>query len=431
MRQFNIIRILILFTLFSIIWSCKKEPDLLGLDMIPESDLLDHEFIDTTTIIAYTVMEDSLQTNLLATNLLGSLTDPEFGTTTASIYTQFRLSSTNVSFGTSPVADSMILTIPYKGIYGDTLAMQNIRVYELGDTLSQYNTYYHISTIPVLSQIVGQASFIPNTWLADSIDGVKIYPHMRIALSQEFANNILTTGSANLADNKVFTKVFKGLYLTSDDATTPGSGAIMYLDLNHKQSKITLYYHNSSDTLTEEFLINSNSVKFNHYNHFNYNGANPLLLEQFAGNPASGSEKLFLQSMGGAKIKLEFPFLESLSKKKIAIHEAALILENEDPDDFYPLPSLIGIRTFDTAYHVLPDESEGSSYINGIAVANSRYRIRITRYVQNRLLHPEEADDPLYIIAAGSSLSSNRAVIKGTAAGAGRMRLLIYYTEVK
>lgn len=430
-RQYNLTRILLLITLVTLIWSCKKEPDLLGLDMIPESDLLNHEFIDTTTIIAYTVMEDSLRTDVMTTNLLGSVSDPEFGTTTASIYTQFRLSSTNVSFGTNPVVDSMILTIPYKGNYGDTLAMQNIRVYELDDTLSQYKLYYHISTVPVSSQIVGQASFVPNTWLADSVDGVKIYPHMRIALTQEFANKLLTSDSATLATNTNFTKVFKGLYLTSEDATTPGSGAIMYLDLNHSQSKITLYYHNSSDTLTEEFLINSNSVKFNHYNHFNYTGANPLLLDQFAGNPTSGREKLFLQSMGGAKIKLEFPYLESLSKKKIAVHEAALILENENPDDFYPMPSLIGIRTFDTAYHVLPDESEGSSYINGIAVTNSKYRIRITRYVQNRLLHPEEADDPLYIIAAGSSLSSNRAVIKGTAAGAGRMRLLIYYTEVE
>lgn len=403
----------------------------MGLDLIPESDLLSHEFIDTTTIIAYSVMEDSLRTDIMTTNLLGSVSDPEFGVTTASIYTQFRLSSINVSFGTNPVADSIILTIPYKGIYGDTLATQNIRIHELDDTLSQHKLYYHVSTLPVQSQIIGQASFVPNTWLVDSVDGVKVLPHMRIALSHEFANKIINAESATLAENKVFTKVFKGLYLTSEDATTPGSGAIMYLDLNHSQSKITLYYHNSTDTLTEEFLINSNSVKFNHYNHFDYSGANPLLLDQFSGNPDSGEEKLFLQSMGGVKIKLEFPFLESLANKKIAVHEAALILENDNPDEFYPMPSLIGIRTYDTAYHVLPDESEGSSYINGIAVTNSRYRIRITRYVQNRLLHPEEPDDPLFIIGAGSSLSSNRAVLKGTDAGPNRMRLLIYYTPVE
>ncbi len=431
MRQYSLTRLVFILSLITILGSCKKEPDLLGLDLIPESDLLSHKFIDTTTIIAYSVMEDSLRTDVMTTNLLGSVSDPEFGTTTASIYTQFRLSSTNVSFGTNPVADSIILTIPYKGIYGDTLATQNIRIYELDDTLSKYQHYYHVSTLPVQSQLIGQASFVPNTWMVDSVDGVKIFPHMRIVLSQEFATKIINAESATLAENKVFTQVFKGLYLTSDDASTPGSGAIMYLDLNHTQSKIKLYYHNSTDTLTEDFLINSNSIKFNHYNHFNYSGANPLLLDQFSGNPESGKDKLFLQSMGGVKIKLEFPFLESLANKKIAVHEAALILENDNPDDFYPMPSLIGIRTYDTAYHVLPDESEGSSYINGIAVTNSRYRIRITRYVQNRLLHPEEPDDPLFIIAAGSSLSSNRAVLKGTAAGPKRMRLLIYYTPVE
>lgn len=232
-RNTNIFRTFIILSLVALLWSCKKEPDLLGLDLVPESDLLNHDFIDTITIQAYTVREDSVRTDELTTNLLGSIADPIFGTTTASIYTQFRLPSTHIDFGTNPVVDSLILTLPYKGIYGDSMAVQNIKVYELSDTLSKDTSYYQFNTVNVNNEVIGQATFIPNTWKFDSVNGVKIYPHMRIALTQAFANKILSADSLTLSANDKFLRVFKGLYLTSEKATSPGTGSIMYLDLNN------------------------------------------------------------------------------------------------------------------------------------------------------------------------------------------------------
>ena len=59
--------------------SCNKEPDLIGIDLLPDSDYLNLSFTDTSTIIAYTVREDSLRTDELSANLLGYMNDPVFG----------------------------------------------------------------------------------------------------------------------------------------------------------------------------------------------------------------------------------------------------------------------------------------------------------------------------------------------------------------
>ncbi len=434
MHRLTINRILIFAVLIVLSVSCKKEPDLLGLDLIPDEELLSHEYTDTSTIIAYTLKEDTLRTDELSTSLLGSVNDPVFGVTTASIYTQFRMAALNISFGDNPVADSIILSIPYKGVYGDTLAVQDITVFELDDTLNIVNPYYHFSSTSIKPTVIGQASFVPDTRTTDTVNGVARIPHMRIQLSQEFANRIITADTNTFTTNTAFLKEFKGIYLTAANASSTGEGGMMYLDLGHSQAAITLYYHNTDDTSRVNFIFGANAARYNQYEHFNYDGADQVLLDQFAGDTTAGNEKLFLQAMGGAKIKLRFPFIDDLAKQNIpAIHEAVLVIENDQPDDNYPIPALVAIRALDEngKYEVLPDEAEGSAFIGGQAKNNKEYRIRVTRYVQQRLLHPDLPDYGLTLIAAGSALSSNRAVLKGPGAESGRMRLLIYFSPIE
>ncbi len=446
MRQSIIHRITLLLVLLTVLWSCSKDPELLGLDLVPESDLLNHAIIDTTTIFAYTLREEKLNTTALATSLLGSMADPAFGTTTASIYTQFLLTN-RPEIGTNTIVDSMVLTIPFKGLYGDKNATQQIEVYQLNDTINKSIPYYQNSTLPFAPELIGQATFVPNLTHYDSIDGVKIVAHMRIVLSAEFANKFITAPDTAYSSNKAFTDYFKGIYLTAAKATTPNSGAIMYMDLTHPQSRISLYYRTNTDsstpdTITHFFPVNSFAGRFNNYNHYDYEGADPVLLEQLNGDSTAGGDRLFIQSMAGTKVLLRFPYLDSLAKLNIAVHEAALIFENAIPDEDYPVPALIGIGEgyksidsitgkvkYDLKY--IADENDKPGHIDGNAKDNKQYRIRITRYVQQRLLNPEKVDNPLVLFAAGGSLSSNRLVLNGPKSEVGRMRLVIYYTPLR
>lgn len=425
MRKTNLLKYLALTILIASIWSCAKEPDSLGLDLIPAGDLLQHEFTDTTSIFAYTVREDSLNTRNLASNLLGSIADPQFGTTTASIYTQYRMPKPNIHFGKDPIADSITLTLFYKGVYGDSLASQNILVYELSDSLNTNDSvkYYSTSTVGYHPEPIGQATFVPN-FKYDSLKFIKI------TLSAEFANKLIQADTLSRKENKYFVKTFKGLYLTTPDATTPGSGSIIYYDLLNEDSKLTLHYRNTDsvtnvpDTLKMDFLINMNSVRFNHYEHYDYQGADELLLEQFIGNTEAGSQKLYIQAMAGAKIKITMPYIQNMvNNRRIAINEALLVLESADTTSPYPLPELIGMHQLkaDSTY-------DGSQFIEGYAINNKEYRFRITRYVQNRLLNPEEPDYGLMLAVGGSALNASRAVLNGTGAEQGQLRLLVYYT---
>lgn len=416
-----------------IVSSCQKEPDLIGLNLLPPGEYLNLDHIDTTSIVAYTVREDSLRTDELSLNLVGSIADPLFGTTTASFYTQYRLTKNNLTFGENAVADSMVLTIVYKGIYGDSLAPKTVRVYEMADTINFDSTYYSHQTIATLPDLIGEATFVPNLKTADSVNGAYMPPHMRIVLTPEFANKIMTADSSDLASNINFNRAFKGLFITSTNATASGTGSILYLDLLSTVSRVKLYYHNSLDTTSIVFAFGSSSARFNHYDHFDYNGADPSLLQQFGGDTMAGQQRLFVQSMGGAKIKLQIPYLKALAaNKRIAVNEALLIVTSDDATDTYKMPSLLAIRkiTESGGYTALPDEAEGSSFVSGTLKGNKDYHFRITQYIQNRLLNPDEPDYGLMLIVAGSSISSNRAVLKGPGNSDGGMKLVIYYTLV-
>lgn len=413
--------------------SCAKEPDLIGLDLLPPADHLNMGLIDTSSLIAYTIPEDSLRTDELAVNLLGSIADPIFGTTTASIYTQYQLSKNNITFGENPVADSLVLTLTYKGIFGDSLTPKTITVYEIADSLSYDSAYYSTRSIPLLPEIIGQATFVPNLSEADSVGGNFMPPHMRIVLTPEFANKLITADTNTLKNNANFQKVFKGLYITSAQATTPGTGSILYLNLLDAVSRLKLYYHNTTDTTTLDFPIGSYSARFNNYNHYEYAGAQPELIQQFNGDTTLGAQHLYIQAMAGAKVKLRIPHLKALAaQKKMAVTEALLIINVDDTTGAYTVPATIALKkiTSDGLYTSLPDEEEGTAFIDGTSNSGKSYQFRITRYIQDRLLNPDEPDYGLMLFAVGSSLTGNRVTLKGSETTEGKMRLLIYYTLV-
>ncbi|MFA5781348.1 MAG: DUF4270 family protein, partial [Bacteroidales bacterium] len=137
----NLLRLSAAIFLLSFLFSC-EEPDIVGLEVQPPNDKMDVVFCDTITLVAYSVKEDSIRTDETVYNLLGSNYDPIFGKNSASFYSQARLSSNNANFGSNPVLDSIVLSLLYKGIYGDTSAQQTVKVYELAENIYKDSVYY-------------------------------------------------------------------------------------------------------------------------------------------------------------------------------------------------------------------------------------------------------------------------------------------------
>lgn len=431
----------LLLLIFSFIVSgCKKEEDLVGLDVQPEGNRLNSSFTDTITVIAFTQWDDSITTNRFDGNLLGSIYDPYFGITTASFYTQVRLSSDDVRFGndTDPgIADSLVFSLAYKGIYGDSLSECNFSVFEVTEKMYPDSAYYSYQKLSVSGTPLARISFVPNVKDSIEIDSVKYPPLLRIKINdQSFINRIIAaSGQMELSDNDNFTNFIKGFYFTSNMKYKGGS--IVYFNLESSLTKLTLYYHTASkDSQTYSFVINDKTARYNHFEHYNYYHASQDLKKQIIQKDTTGGlNKLFLQAMAGLKVKIYFPFLSDLNaNSKIAVNEAALLMyKSDDATDNLP-PSITGVFKLGENGEMLTlaaDAALGNNYYGGY-YTNGSYKFRITNYIQS-ILDGKETQRGLALIVDKRRTTGNCIILNGTGAGFGtkRMRLAVKYTVIQ
>ncbi len=418
--------------------SCTKEEELIGLNVQPDGQRLNTEFTDTLTLVAYSILDDSLATNRFASNLVGSIYDPIFGTTTASFYTQLRITSNDITYGNNPIADSLVLTLQYKGCYGDSFASQTLQVFEVNEDMYFDSTYLSNRYLQINSSVLAEKTFIPAPKDSVSVFGKKVSPHLRIKINNlTFLNKLMN--EAYLTTNETFLSNIKGLYVTAVKKNIDGS--ILYFGLESTFSKLTLYYHNSqNDSLQVNFSINDKCARYNNFEHYGYANASTDFKNQVLNKDTMlGENKLYLQSMGGTMIKVRIPnlmnFIDS-GRKTVAINEASLILTNDDNTSEMLPPSQLGLFKFDEKdqLQILNyDITAGTSYYGGsYNKDNNAYKFRLTRHIQ-RLLNGTEKNYGLAIINDERRTSSNRVVIKGTNKslfGTQRLRLLITYTKI-
>ena len=420
--------------------SCNKEPDLIGLDLLPPGDKLNVGLMDTTTIVAYTLYEDTVRTDELAATktqgIIGSVYDPVFGKTSATLYTQLQMTTVAPVFGSSPVCDSLVLVLPYVTLFGDTAALQTFKVYELSEALHLDSVYYSNMHVTYnLSSLLAQQTFLPRVKDSIVIDtATKIIPQLRLQFDKALGNRFLTASATDLATNEAFISFFKGIAITTDEENTPGKGSLVSFNLqNTSYSKLRMYYHNNTDTTVFDFTIGSSCARFNQYNHFGHANATPDFKAQLSGDTTLGQQKLYIQALGGTKIKLRFPYLKKwASDKKIAINDAQLIMTNADVSAPYTPPAQLAIRVLnkDASLSFTVDEIEGAAYLDGTYNSAKAYRFRISRYIQQLLI--SKADNyGLYLYTYNPSVTANRLVLNGTSKQlSGHIKLAITYTLV-
>lgn len=411
--------------LVMIVAACNKKPEQIGANLQPDQDRIQVLHTDTIAINAYSVLEDSIRTDEPAQILLGSMFDPAFGKTVASFYTQLRLSSNAPDFGTNPVLDSLVLQLAYSGYYGDTTAMQTIRVQELVHDIyldSNYFSNQHIVRDPF---DYANKQFYPRPKSPFPLNGDTLQAMIRVRLSDQspdLGNKILNAPAEFLVSSDMFAEYMKGIFVTVDPVVS--DGAISYFDLPSNLSRATLYYHNDSeDSLRYELMISANTVRFNHFEHFNYADASPEFKAQLLqGDTSLGQEKLYLQAMGGLRVYIGFPNLKRLVQttgKKMIINEARLIFPGyEDEPDFTPPGKLALVKRIgdDQKYVIMEDQLDGENYFDGNYKASvNEYHFRITRYVQNLIdLDADEEDYGLYALIIGASSKADRWIFNGT-----------------
>ena len=435
MKKFPQILIVLFFIVFAI--GCKNEYDIIGLSMQDQDDLLGNTFTDTTTLTAFSLREDSVNTTNLSNSIVGYIKDPVFGLTQAGIYSQYLLSGNSVNFGTDPVLDSVILTLQYAGYFGDTLAPLTIKVHELTESLIDDNKYYNFNTTEYNNlnlTYLTNFQLYPKPTTNVTIDTTTYDSHIRIRLSDGLGNRFLQNPD-QLSDDETFLDYFKGLYIVA--TATTGSGSLLYINMTSSVSGINIYYHNQEGYKKYALVSSSESVFYNYYTHdYNQSTDNIFKDQVLNGNTSLGGEKLYTQPLAGVKTKILFPNIQkSFKDQDVVINKAELVISNVSADELYFFqPYNLSLQAItDNGVSYLPDDEYYTStdYFGGIYDEDTKeYRFRITQYIQQLILQ-SDAGQGIYLVVSGAGIRGNRLIFAGTDASLNpdnRLRLELTYT---
>ncbi|WP_176767626.1 DUF4270 domain-containing protein [Daejeonella rubra] len=459
MKLYKLDLLTLLISLF-ILSGC-QETESIGLNVDPATEIKG-SFIDTITVNAATVTEDTIITNTLEQYPLGYLNDPIMGKTTANIAMSLTLDPPGLTFGTSPVLDSAVLVLYYGNeFHGDSTSQFQVEVHQLTDALSESTPYYNTKAVGYSSTILGSKSLRFN--LKDSVRVYELVtgkadvqktkpPHIRIQLDRNFVTtNFLNATSTVLSSDTELNKAIKGLYLTVNKAQTTGPGGIAFLNLTDS-SRLEVYYKSQNGTLIDttlhKFPIKNNSspviADFKH----DYTGTN---IQAQLNNPNTKFDYTYVQGLGGLRTRIRFPYIDKLkSLGNITINKAELIVSVVGgTDNFKPAQRLLLYQTdIANQRQFIPDFSTDPvvsmtdlDFGGFYDTTNKRYKFVITTYIQNILKGKLKQYDTFI---APVSLNYNRQsgpVSSGTTAksaviGSGKagvsykMKLNIIYSKI-
>ena len=397
---FKIFHLTLIALLVIITGSCEKGILKIGADLLPKSDFVFIQSLDTLSAWSYTMYDDSARTDNPALSFLGQIYDPYFGTTTAEFVTQIRMGG---KWDDQPfTVDSLKMYLRFLGVRGSTDATHTLRLSEISEQIYTDSAYYSNRTVPLTGYELSDIQ-LPATLKNDTINNVVI------KLPVEFGNYLTRDTSKLFYSNTKpdFRSFFKGLYFRINSGTDPLFITMSLAPpskLGDYYNYLILFMHDDTGTAKQFFFIidaQNRNAAFNKYSH-DYNTAVPGKKIQHI-NDGYKDTLTYLQYLNGVYTKVVLPGLENLkndpSLGEIAVNKARLIVPIFfDGDQFKPStvpPDLIlRYKTASGAKYIVPDYSIESTYhtfFDGkIDSTANVYRFNIPAFVQAYL---EDATD--------------------------------------
>ncbi len=426
---------LLLLSIIVLINACKEEPSSIGLQLQPGNEQLDILVCDTIPIESYSYIVDSIAVSKSALTPIGSCYDPIFGVTTASVYTGFSLSSgtSGFDFGTNAVLDSLVLMLQYESYFGDTNTVLSMHAYSLTELVKYDTTYYSNTTFGFDESIdhIENNNFTPRpkTKVIIGNDTVPHPAHLRMRLKDDLGNYLMSANNNIMENIDDFQDYFKGLYLTVDKVNGVNQGSISAFNLLGDYSRLRLYFHNDADTTFYDYVVAANTGRANHFEHYDYNEADPLFKQQvLEGNQALGQQNLYLQTMSGVRTILKFPSLNKWDK--LIVNDAKLVIKAEE-NDIFSNPDEIVINGINDDEKIYPisDFTEGAAYFGGVYNEEEKsYSFRLSKYVQKQI---SGSDDTTRLVLRIPSevATGKRLVFNGSESQENKMYLQVIYTK--
>ena len=410
--------------------SCKRQ-DGIGLGVDPSNEINGTLVVDSNVIVN-TRPEDPVVTSALTKTPLGNFTDPEFGTTSASVALALTLPNNaayTVPAGTLTI-DSAVLVLQYAdGFYGDSIATRyTANVYQMQEKVNNGQTYYNTKHWQAdLGNALGTKTFTARTHdsltiariRADTVDTVqKVAPQLRIPFSKSFIyNNLFNANGSQLASVLLFQNAIKGLYVKLDKTQASSAGGILQLAL--ASSKLDVFYKAVNgatiDTATVSLPFSSYSAEITHV----YSTAIQASL-----NDSTNSQNTFyLQGLSGLRAKVSFPGLDKFNADSIVLNRAELVITPQPGSGipYAPLPKLTMYqldiahqRTYIQDASTADGRAQPSIFGGGYNKTKKEYHFLVTSYIQD-LIRKKTIDYGTYVAPIDTTeLVTSNGSVTGT-----------------
>ena len=338
--------------------SCSTDSDV-GSGLLGDEDLT-VEFTDELLLTAKTVLAGPVstftRTNFLNTTwLLGSITDPIFGRSTSSFYTQVQIQANNdPDFASAIRVDSLVLTIDYlegQG-YGERDARHLLEIFRVVEPMDIADTIfsdveYEVNPEPIVSTIISTATLDTIAIFNQATDTTDIFQFIfNIDMGRQLMGELFGGDFYGTPDE--FTSVLNGFYFRS---TPIGDNSMLALDLSSvaRNTRMTLYYvDENEEQATYTYFLNANQsfrpAQFIH----DYESSDVI---QQIDIPVEDDSPLYLQGLAGTNVELDVGSIRELDDILINYGELEFYLATDLLGDtiLYPPANFIG------AYYMVND----------------------------------------------------------------------------
>ena len=476
MNRKILVFVLAALTGFSVFISCTKlDTTDLGGDLIPIVDNI-HTFetiLDVeTNNFPYGDTTRLSNSFLHALGIIGD--DPEFGRTQANMY----LSLGPTTYGTHPfavqdsiVVDSVVLSLAYSTLYGDSTSIQKVEVFKIDPNGNFKDSVFHINEpdFAVVGGALGSKD-VDFTKLDDSLyyvqnerDTVRTSHELRIKLDTAFARQFINYDTASqYKSDSAFKIYFKGLAVRVNDGASASKRALAYFDVtNADRTRLTFY----TRTVNNGVIDTVSTI-------FSYGGgAQANLIKRtpahgyltYLNNGIANDDKVYIQSTPGSYATVKIPGLDTFKNVNRVIHRAELIVEqvpSVQDDVFTPPPYMFidainaaGDSAFTIRNDFVPSTSGGGYDLAGLGgtFSNKKYVFTLTRYLQSVVTKKQpyytlRIYAPLYVspfyqmpdlsapklgfLYINEPISYGRLVAGGGSATSQKMRVRIIYSKL-
>jgi len=376
---------------------------------------------DTIPLTAYTILDDSLSTVGYAAAVIGDYSDADFGDMKATLYSQIAAPSEGINISDAVIIDSVVMTLVIDTVYpvmpDSTPRTFHVIVNQLAETFKPDSSFTSTKMIPE-----SNVCFFDDevTYYFDSVRlrlNENIYPVLRQSCTYDDFFDFSKGIAIKLADN-------------SQTAVT--------VDLSASNTNLTLYYHTDAidSTLQFVFTINGGAGHSMYYEH-DYSGTPLATFATNRKDSISGTEKLYLEPLGGTRVRLNFQnFLDQFRKDHptAVVHYAELILPvNASVTDTSMPVRILALKnyadsnsTYVTDANVLTNTYTYGGFDGYYDREKNQYRLRVTRHLQELLRSGKDYGTELIIDARRSS--AFRTIINGTDC-ANPVRIDFVYSE--